>query len=243
MKNEFLGKWILITGGSSGIGLAVVKKMHGFGANIISIQRGKNPKSLVDMKNVYPICFDLGEMNKLEGLLKKIYEISKKIDFIIFNASKLYMARYDLINKNEMQNCFDTNVFSSVVIMKELAKKLNKDSSVVFVSSGAPRLNTPGKAVYTMAEASIESYAKILAKEIAPKTRVNIIAPGPTKTPRLIKSTKEKHNIGIKELEEMMPLKRINSPNDVAESIIFLLSNKAKSITGQVLQVNCGGII
>ncbi|MDD3083869.1 MAG: SDR family NAD(P)-dependent oxidoreductase [Candidatus ainarchaeum sp.] len=243
MVKKFENKWVIITGGSSGIGLATVTKLANLGAKIISIQSNKNPKNLINKKNVFSIDFDLKDIENINNLFLKIKKISKKIDFIIFNATIDSGSSVENLELDEMKKVFSANVFFPTIFMKKFIPLLNRNSAVIFISSGAPRLLLKNKSVYSMTEGCVETLAKVLAKEIAPKTRVNIVAPGPTKTKRLLCGSKESNKELIKSLEKLMPLNRINKSEDIANTIIFLISNESRNITGQTIQVNCGGII
>jgi NAD(P)-dependent dehydrogenase (short-subunit alcohol dehydrogenase family) len=240
MTNFFNGKKILITGGASGIGYAIVSDLASLGCKILSVQRAIKPKSLKGLANTESIVLDLSDLNAVQKTCRNVIEKHKKLDFIVFNASCFINKKYNLFTIKELNECFNVNFFSSILICKNLGKHLNRGGGIVFVSSTAPRANHINSSIYSASRAAIESYAKVIAKELAPDIRVNVVAPGPTMTSLLLRSIKDGTTPKIEDLKRKIPLRRIAEPEDIANAVVFLLSEKAKHITGQILSVNGG---
>ena len=137
------------------------------------------------------------------------------------NASSLLHKKHSKVLDSELAECFNINLFSSIIICRELSKSLQKNSSVVFVSSTAPRNCLQKTGVYSATQAGIEAFAKVLAKELAPRTRVNVVAPGPTRTPLLISSISKGITAPVKVLEKNIPLRKIARPKDISNIVIF----------------------
>ncbi len=230
-------KNILLFGGSKGIGKACINK-YKTSNKIISIQRSR----LINKKNITYIEFDLKNTQKINELIKQIKQKFKTVDYIIFNASHYDLTNIVDINYEKIIDVFNTNLFSYMLVLKDLGSVLNKDSSIVFISSTAPRSNPFGSSLYAPTQAALECFAKVAAKELAPKTRVNIIAPGPINTSLLHENLKAQ---GIKKnvIINSILLKRLGEPEDIVDLIDFLLSIKSKHITGQIISINGGNYI
>jgi len=235
--NYFTDKKIFITGGSRGVGLSIVKELSVSGCSILSVQRSRHD---FGMNNISSLRCDLSSKTSVELLIKKI---DNNFDCLIFNASYFLHTDYDKYTEKQLQECLNVNLISTIILCKALINKLNKGGSIVIISSTSTRTNYPGSSIYSATQAAIESYAKTLAKELAPDIRVNVVAPGVTDTDLLANSIKEGFTPEIEKLRKNIPLQKIAKPKDISNAVIFLLSDKASHITGQVLSVNGGSYI
>lgn len=130
------------------------------------------------------------------------------------------------------------NFFSMVKVVKQIIPKMNESGSMVFFSTVAVGMGMPFHTSVAAAKGAIEGFAKSMAAEYAPKLRVNVIAPSLVDTPlagRLLNNDKKREAMG-----ERHPLKRVGSPEDIAEIASFLLSNKSSWMTGQIIGVDGG---
>ena len=144
------------------------------------------------------------------------------------------------IDETDFLKIFHTNYFSSIFLLKKLAKKkkINKNSSIVFISSLSSTIGIPGTLAYSATKASIDSSVRVLANEMSKNMiRVNSVAPGIIRTP-LLNNEIFNEDKYLKE-EEKYPL-GLGSPIDVVKSVQFLLSDASRWITGYTLELNGG---
>jgi 3-oxoacyl-[acyl-carrier protein] reductase len=238
MKIFFQNKKLIITGGSQGIGLAITKYFSNLDCKVISLQR--RPLTNKTLKNVDFIKLDLGQTKRIQAQCTKLIKKYKSFDFLVLNASLLFDKSATKITPADIDQVIKTNLISNILLCKYLGPKINKAGGIIYISSTAPRLCSINSGLYSASKSAMECYMKILAKELAPKVRVNIVAPGPTLTALLQKSIKQKNTPSIKNLIANIPLQKLAQPEDIAQAVGFLLSDNAGHITGQVLAVNGG---
>ena len=238
MKNFFQNKKLIITGGNQGIGLAITTYFSNLGCKVISLQR--RPLLSKKLPNADFIKFDLSQTKRIQAHCNKLIKKYKFFDFLVLNASFLFHKSAKKITPNDIDKIIKTNIISNILLCKYLGPKINKAGGIIYISSTAPRLYSINSGLYSASKSAMECYMKILAKELAPKVRVNIVAPGPTLTSLLQKSIRQKNTPDIKNLVANIPLQKLAQPEDIAQAVGFLLSDQAGHITGQLLSVNGG---
>lgn len=238
----FSNKSILITGASSGIGRQIAIDSAAKGAKLVLLGRDilklEETKSLcVGSHNV--ICFskDLSESDFVSTFSN---EINVNFDGIVFNAGKVKVNPIAFINKDEIDDIFDVNIKSSMILMQYLLRKkrINSGGSIVFISSIATQKPTIGNAVYNASKGAMNSFAHSLAIEVAPKRiRVNTVLPGFVETNILGRvRTEEEINNHL----ASYPLGRFGLPSDVSNLVCFLLSDSSTWITGTKIPIDGG---
>ena len=233
-------KTILVTGASSGIGESIVKLLASLGANIILTAR--NEKKLKKVKsnltgNTHTyFLLDLEKFDSIGELVENL----PKIDGIVFCAGYNEFIPIKFIKKEKIDKIFNVNYFSSIFLLQKILKKklLNKESSIVFISSISSVMGVPATTVYAASKASINSTVKVLASELAgQKIRVNAINPGMVVTPML-----NQENIDMNKLmeqEKLYPL-GFGKPEDIAYAAEFHLSSRSRWLTGTVMNLDGG---
>jgi NAD(P)-dependent dehydrogenase (short-subunit alcohol dehydrogenase family) len=236
------GKTILVTGASSGIGKSIAVECLKMGAYVIL--SGRNEEKLQQIFSVldYPdkliITADLTNAKDVENLVNGI----PKLDGLVNNAGINKRLLCKDIVENELSRIFSSNFSSHVLLTKRVIKsgKLNKNGSVVFISSRAANRPTIGNAMYSASKGAINAYAKVLALELAPqRIRVNCLQPGMVWTPMLEHGSLSREQ--YEEDEKRYPLGRYGKPEDVAFSAIYLLSDASCWLTGSSITID-GGI-
>lgn len=237
------GKTILVTGASSGIGKATAIECSKMGAKVILTAR--NEQRLQEtMGELYGEghSFILADMT-VESDLKKIVSEIESIDGIALCAGKPMTLPVLFCTPDKFADIYSTNLFGPFELFRILAKKkkLSKNSSVVaIVSIGGPERCTPGNMVYGTAKSALKTLIRYCAVELGPKKiRVNGICPGMVETPLIHRGT-----ISDEQLEEdrkRYPLGRYGEPVDIAQGVVYLLSDASSWVTGQSIVID-GGI-
>lgn len=235
-------KTVLVTGASSGIGKATAIECARMGAKVFIT--GRNEERLRE-------TFDRleGEGHNLvvaditmDEDRQRLVESLPQIDGFVCNAGITKRRPVSYIKEDELREVFDTNTFSAFLLTKAImkAKKMNRDGSLVFMSSMAAKQVTPGNAMYAASKAAIESFSRSCAQEYAGKgIRSNAILPGMVETPLTMLGMLSAEDIERDKQHYM--LKRYGKPEEIAWAVIFLLSDASKWITSTSLVVAGGG--
>lgn len=233
-------KKAIITGGSRGIGLAIIKNLLNENYEIWYLSRSKIKDDL--SPNLHHVCCDILDREKLESSLKDIVKEATRIDLLVNNAG---ITKDNLIMRMKTEawdDVLNVNLTSAFITSKVLSRTFlkQKSGSIINISSVVGIVGNAGQANYSASKAGLIGLTKTLAKEFASRNiRVNCIAPGFIETSMSEKLTEEqKENI-----ISAIPLNRMGSAKDVANLVSFLASEKASYITGQVICVDGGMVI
>ncbi|MBS3087443.1 SDR family oxidoreductase [Candidatus Pacearchaeota archaeon] len=234
------GKTALITGSSRGIGAATARLFKEYGANVILHGRTESCelKGLAkEIDSNYIYC-DAGELN---SVVKKIESLNSNIDILINNAGIARSKNFWDLDSRDWREVFDANVlgvvnFSKAVIPGMIERKYGK---IVNVSSIKGFPSNAGSSAYAASKAAVINLTASMANQYAPNIFVNCVAPGFTKT----EMTNQTWSSRIKRQVDEIPLKRMAEPREIAETIVFLSSDKSSYITGQTIIVDGGLVI
>ncbi len=244
MKNPFSleGKTILITGAASGIGKATALQCSEMGAKLVLLDLNKDglDKTREAIQSAEVECFPLN-LTDYERLCEVVSELPK-LDGVASNAGIFYSMMAKLSDKKDMEKIFGVNTFSHINLIQQLMaqKKLNKGASIVFTSSmSGVYCGAVGGSLYGATKSALAGYAKALAIELAPRgIRVNTVHPGMINTP-LIHSAALSQDV-LDEDKRNYPLGRYGEPEEIAYSIVYLLSDATKWMTGTQLLIDGG---
>lgn len=238
------GKTILITGASSGIGRATAIECARMGAACcILVARNQDgletTASLMDERcGTKIILCDLSDVDSIENMVKEL----PLIDGVVCNAGINKMQLLQFYTEKDIENIFSVNCFAPMLLMKNLVKrkKLSKHSSIVFTASISGHTNVaPANGVYGASKSALSAYMKYAALELASKgIRCNAVHPGRVETPLIHNSVTDEDSIRMD--IEKYPLKRYAKPEEIAWSIIYLLSDAASWVTGCDLLIDGG---
>lgn len=226
-------KHYLIIGGSSGIGLAMTKKLAEQGHEVYVGARTAH--KIPPMKNIHYFQFDV-----LVGELPED-QLPEVLDGVAYCPGTINLRPFRQLKQEDFLVDFNINVLGAVKTIQgtlNRMKKVEQTASVVLFSTVAVQTGMAYHASIASAKGALEGLTHSLAAELAPKIRVNCIAPSLTNTPlaaRLLGS-EEKQQAAA----ERHPLKRFGQPEDIANLACFLLSDESSWITGQVLPVDGG---
>ncbi|WP_405604682.1 SDR family NAD(P)-dependent oxidoreductase [Polaribacter sp. Asnod1-A03] len=218
-------KTILIVGGSKGIGAAIVnalKSTH----NVITISRTECESKENTKQFILDVLEDkLPEIDTLDGL--------------VYCPGSINLKPFKRLTLDDFSDDFKINVLGAIKVIKKYEKVLSANNgSVVLFSTVATQMGMPFHASIAVSKAGVEGLAKSLAAEYATKIRFNVIAPTVTDTPlaaRLLRNDKQKEV-----MKERHPLKQYLEPAEVASLANYLLSENAKSISGQIFPIDAG---
>ncbi len=233
---------ILVTGASSGIGRTTAIICSRMGANMIVTGRNQDRLEAV-LKELeghghQAIAADLTNQEQVDHLL----EFLPVINGVVLCAGQGTVVPFKMADRKKIDPIFEINYFAQVELLRLLLKKkkLANGSSVVFVSSiGGVDSITVGNSIYGASKAALNSAMRFCALELAPKQiRVNSVCPGMVNT-KLIKGgavSEEQHLVDM----QKYPLKRYGEPEDIANGIVYLLSNASSWVTGHSLVIDGG---
>ncbi len=165
-------------------------------------------------------------------------DLPDEIDGFVFCPGSINLKPFKMLSIDDYEADLQINFLTAVKVLKQVMPKLSDSASVVLFSTVAVNTGMPFHSSVAAAKGAIEGFAKAMAAEYAPKVRFNVIAPSLTDTPmaeKLLNSEKKKEKMA-----ERHPMKRVGTPDDIAEVATFLLSDKSNWITGQIIGVDGG---
>lgn len=243
MYNPFtlVGKTILVTGASSGIGRATAIECSKMGAKVIVTGRNRErlEETLSNLQgngHQFLIC-DITDENSLDDLVTNV----PVLDGLVNNAGFIDLVPIKLINSKKFANILNTNTIAPILLFQKLLKKkkISNNSSIVFTSSLAGLgYGTVGNSMYSASKGAISSFVRVASKEFASrKIRVNAVCPGMVKTDIMAKGGVS--DAQLVEDEKNYPL-GYGEPVDVALLMVYLLSDASKWVTGTNMVIDGG---
>lgn len=239
-------KTAIITGASGGLGSAIAKKLNENNYNLV-LNYNKNKTALdnlvksftnKDTKNII-VQGDVSVYNEAENLINASYENFEKIDLLVNNAGITKDKLLTLMSEEDFQKVVSVNLNGTFNCIRHISKKMirQKEGKIINISSVIALTGNIGQSNYAASKAGVIGLSKSVAKELARKNiTCNVITPGFIET----EMTDVLNDKQITNIKNQIPLKRLGSPEDVANLIIFLSSENANYITGQVISVDGG---
>lgn len=239
------GKVVLVTGASSGIGRATAVACANMGAKVICV--GRNEGRLQETMALLPGDGHVSMVAELTNGddLARLVESCPELNGVSLCAGKGLTLPFAFCTREKYDDLFEVNYFATVELLRLLAKrkKLLRGASVVLVASiGGISGFSPGNAIYGATKAALASTMKFCAKEFAPKLiRVNSVNPGMINTPFIRRGTLSEDQFAAD--AQTYPLKRYGEPEDIANGIVYLLSDASSWVTGHELVIDGGKTI
>jgi 3-oxoacyl-[acyl-carrier protein] reductase len=241
-------KTAVITGCSRGIGRQTLIAFAQHGANIWACSRTETPElhqfiaSLAQTHGVAitPLFFDLTDAEQLKQAVKTIAAAKSPIDILVNNAGVTHNALVQMTSTDKMRELFEVNFFAPASLTQYIVRLMlrQKSGSVVNISSSAAIDANPGRGAYGASKAALSCITRAMAHELAEHNiRVNAIAPGVTDTDMLYDSMLPP---AIDAAIRQTRLKRLGQPSDIANAAVFLASDLASYMTGEILRVDGG---
>ena len=241
-------KIAIVTGGGSGIGLAIAEKFTQ--SNIRTIIIGRDQKKLDSAKEKLgdlcePISYDVNELTGIPKLIDGLVKRFGKIDILVNNAGINLKKDFTEVTDEDFQKVILTNVTSVFVFSREVVKCMLENNSgvIINISSMAAQYGLPRVIGYSASKNAIDGMTRAMAVELSPKgIRINAIAPGFITTPMTAKAFSD-DPARLNKAMGRTPMGKLGEPADIGDAALFLVSDAAKFITGVILPVDGGNSI
>ena len=248
MSVKEASKIAIVTGGASGLGLAISKKLVQNQVKTIIIGRNENNLKAA-AESLGQLChykvFDLQDLKGVPALIQEIVTEHGQIDILVNNAGINQKKHFMEVTDEDFQNIIQTNTTSVFVMSREVTRFMleNGGGSIINISSMAARYGIPYVISYTAAKSAIEGMTKAMAVELSPKgIRVNCVAPGFIATNMSAKALDSDPERKQKVMSRT-PMGKLGEPADIAEAVYYFASDAAKYVTGVIMPVDGGNSI
>lgn len=239
-------KYTLITGGTTGIGLATAQEFIAEGAHVAVT--GRNPDTLADAKrilgdNAWVIPADAGDIAAQKQLAETIAARWPRLDAIFINAGDVTHGEIEAWDEAKWDRLMAINLKGPFFLIQALLPLLNNPSSVILCGSVSARIGLPASSVYAASKAGLLSLARTLSAELLPRgIRVNGLSPGPVETPALGKLGLDAEALRAmqEEIIKLVPLGRMGTVRELAKAALYLASDDSSYTVGTDLLVDGG---
>lgn len=243
---EFAGKRVVVTGGSRGIGAAIVQRLLDGGATVVATARTATDQTPTAATF---IAGDVSSVAGVEAFAAAALDVLGGVDIVVNNAgaARSHLGGVASIPDEEWRDALDLNFLSAVRVTHALLPALREagpGGAIVNISSVAALTPDPPLAHYGAAKAALNAYGKALATELAPAgIRVTTIVPGNVLTPgadAIRQTFADAMGVSLADVTAGVPLGRPGDPRDIAETVAYLVSDRAQWVTGITLTVDGG---
>lgn len=252
---NFTGKRVLVTGGATGIGLAIGTAFAQAGARVVLLDRNKAGldeavETVVTAGgDATGVVCDLTDANEIARAAEEVTAGLGGIDILVNNAGVGAARPFIELSDAELDLNLDVNLRATILITRQLIRGMIErgDGVVVNISSQAAKAPSPQASHYAASKAGVVGFTISLAAEVAPAVRVNAICPGMVMTGMMennIRLTMESQSISYDDAYAQwssgIPMARMQQPADIAKGVLFLASDAASEITGEALNISGG---
>jgi 3-oxoacyl-[acyl-carrier protein] reductase len=243
MKIDLSGKTAIVTGSTRGIGNAIAKALSEAGANVAVVGRdlGKAEAAAAAFKNAKGFACDVGDASAVAKLVEDVDKAFGSVDILVNNAGITKDNLLMRLKDDDWDAVLDANLKSAFVAIRAASRGMMKKrwGRVINIASVVGIVGNPGQTNYAASKAGLIGLTKSVAKELASRNILaNVVAPGYIETDMTAAMTPQAKET----LSKLIPLERLGSPNDIAGMVVFLCSEHASYITGQVFVVD-GGMV
>jgi 3-oxoacyl-[acyl-carrier protein] reductase len=243
---DLQNKVAIITGSSRGIGAEIARRLAAAGARVVInyVSRGEAAYSVHESIKAsggesLVVQADMRVSTEVHRLFDETIEHFGRVDILINNAGVLIFKKFSEISDEEFDHVMDSNVKGVFYALREASTRLSDGGRVVTVSSTVTRMLLPKYGAYAASKGAIEQLTRVFAKEMGERgITANIVSPGPVNTELF---TTGKTEQDIERISAMSVLNRVGETGEIAELVLFLVSNEAGWVTGQNISAS-GGI-
>lgn len=238
---------VIITGSNRGIGKAMVEAFAASGANIWACARKSTPEHETWLNEtaekagvwIKPVYFELTDKNAINAGIQFIIDDGQSIDVLVNNAGISTVGLLSMSKVEDIENLFAVNYFAMLRIIQKVSKRMARQKKGVIINMGSIAGTEPqaGKIAYGSSKAAVMMMTQCLAKELGPMgIRVNAIAPGPIETEMIHQYNDEM----LAKLAAESALRRLGKKEEIAQVAVFLASEQASYINGEIIKVDGG---
>ena len=244
MSQELAGKVAVISGGTTGIGVATAQRFAAEGAHVFIFGRRKaqlDEATKLIAHDVTAIQADAANLDDLDRVAATVKAERGVVDIIVSNAGYTEQASIDTITPEHFDKAFNLMARGPVFLVQKLLPMMTSAGSIILISSAMHLMGIPGHTAYAATKAALCSYARTWAAEFKDRgIRVNMLSPGVTDTPILDAQSASREDL-VKMYQGMIPIGRLARAEEIANAALFLASDQSSYVTGADLMAD-GGI-
>jgi NAD(P)-dependent dehydrogenase (short-subunit alcohol dehydrogenase family) len=247
MAQALAGKTALVTGGTSGIGLAVVRRFVDEGAHVVLTGRRQAALDAVAAElgdRVTTVRADATSTTDVTALFETVAARGAGLDAVHANAGIGELGALTEVTAEDIDTTFATNVRGTALTVQGALPFLNEGAAIVVTGSTSASGTERGFGIYGASKAAVATMTRTWAAELAPRgVRINTVVPGPTETPGLKGLAPSDPDALLTQIASGMPLGRLLRPDEIAAAVLFLVSDQSSGMTGSEVFVDGGSTI
>jgi NAD(P)-dependent dehydrogenase (short-subunit alcohol dehydrogenase family) len=247
MAQALAGKTALVTGGTSGIGLAVVRRFVDEGAHVVLTGRRQAALDAVAAElgdRVTTVRADATSTTDVTALFETVAARGAGLDAVHANAGIGELGALTEVTAEDIDTTFATNVRGTALTVQGALPFLNEGAAIVVTGSTSASGTERGFGIYGASKAAVATMTRTWAAELAPRgVRINTVVPGPTETPGLKGLAPSDPDALLTQIASGMPLGRLLRPHEIAAAVLFLVSDQSSGMTGSEVFVDGGSTI